>query len=104
MSSGKLFAEQAAALQLGNDEAHEVLIGAGDMSGGEHEAIAGRRGEPLFERIGHFLRAADDRVMHAPASADLDELTHCWIFLAGRAQHAVADALQAGHFLQFLRR
>src|ERR1700683_841702 len=101
--SGEVCAEQTTALQLGNDEAHEALIRAGDMGGEKHEAITGGRGEPSLERIGHFVRAADDRVMHAPASADLDEIANRWIFLSRSAQHAVADALQARHFLQFLR-
>ena len=80
--AGERLAEQAAALQLGDDEAHEGFIGARDMGGGEDKAVAGRRGEPLLELVGHLLRAADDGVVHAPASADLDEVAHCGIFLA----------------------
>src|SRR5262249_55173825 len=39
----ELAAKQAAALQLRHDMTHEVLVGAGNMCSGEHEAVAGGR-------------------------------------------------------------
>src|SRR2546423_6134266 len=45
--AGVPVAEQAAPLQLGHDEPHDVLVRAGHMSGGGHEAVAPVPLEPL---------------------------------------------------------
>src|SRR5579883_1863779 len=69
-----LLAEQAPALQFRHDEADKILVGARHVRGGNHKAVAGALREPLFELIRHFLRAADDRVMHAAAPAEMDKV------------------------------
>src|SRR5262245_14706721 len=51
--------EQAAPLQLGHHEAHEVLIGARDVSSGEHKAIACVGREPLLQPVRDLVRGAD---------------------------------------------
>src|SRR5262249_48647310 len=40
-SAGEILPEQAPALQFRHHEAHEVLVGAGNVSSGDDEAVAG---------------------------------------------------------------
>src|SRR5262249_26026182 len=75
-------AKHAAALQLRHHEPHETLKSAGHVRRGNDEAVAGALDEPLLEPVRDFARAADDRIVHAAAPADLDEVAHGRIFLA----------------------
>src|SRR5215470_14654621 len=93
-----LLAEQATTLQFRHDEAHEVLVSARDVRGGNDKSVASGRVKPLFELVCNLLRAADDRVMHPPAATEMDKLAHGRILLSARLHDAVADRLQAGHF------
>src|SRR5262249_29903495 len=52
--------EQAAALQLGDDQPHDVLVGAGHVGGGDDEAVAGVAGEPLLHLVGDLPAGADE--------------------------------------------
>ena len=52
-----VLAEQAAALEFRHDEAHEVLVGAGNVGRGNDETVAGALDEPLLEPIGNLLGA-----------------------------------------------
>src|SRR5271165_5416097 len=93
-----LAAEQVTALQLRHDETDEVLVGSWNVGRGDDEAVAGALEEPLLEPVRHFLRAADDRVMHAAAAAEMDEIAHRRILFSAGAHDAVADALETGDF------
>src|SRR5262245_27542042 len=53
-------AEQAPALELGDHEADDVLVGAGHVGGGDHEAVAGVAVEPLLHLVGHLGPGADE--------------------------------------------
>src|SRR5690606_4390937 len=52
--------EQLAALELGHDRAHDVLVGAGDVGGGDDEAVAGVALEPLLHLVGDLAGGADE--------------------------------------------
>src|SRR5262245_37012577 len=93
-------AEQAAALQLRYNEADEVLVGSWNVRGGNHKAVAGALDKPLFEPVRNLLRAANDRIMHATAAAEMDKVAHGRILVPARLHDAIADRLQAGHFSQ----
>jgi len=64
----------------------------------DSRAMSFRRGNPFFQAVSDLLRSADDRIVHAATSADLNELAHRRIFL--HAEHAVANALKSRHFLK----
>src|SRR5262249_32768819 len=88
---------QTAALQFGNNETAELLIGPGNMRGGDHEAVAGAIDEPFFHSVSDILRAADKArviVERAPAG-DVDEVARRGQPVAKLALHSVAHALHA---------
>src|SRR4029453_16015802 len=58
--AGVLGAEQAAALELGDDHAHDVLVGAGHVGGGDGEAVAGVALEPLLHLVHHLAGRAPE--------------------------------------------
>src|SRR5262249_57851693 len=90
------------ALELGHDEANEVLVGSGNVGRGYDEAIASALDQPLLEFITNLFRPADDRIMHSAAAAEVDEVAHRRIFVAARAHDAVADRLEAGDYRHLL--
>src|SRR6266849_10679918 len=98
--AGILLAEQAAALEFRHDEANEVFVSSRNVRRGNNKAVAGALDKPLFAPVCNLLRAADDRVMHATAAAEMDEVAHCRILLPARLHDAIADRLQPGHFRQ----
>src|SRR3954453_5717757 len=53
-------AEDAAALQLGDDETRHVLVRAGHVGGGDDEAVARVTVEPLLHLVGNRRRGADE--------------------------------------------
>jgi hypothetical protein len=57
--AGVCRAEQAASLQLGHHECHEVVEVAGKQRRGENEAVAGLGLEPGLAMIGDLCRWAD---------------------------------------------
>src|SRR5437763_1273211 len=69
--AGIILAVQTAALQLRHDEADEILVSAGHMGCRQHEAVASALDEPWLELVGDLLGAADDRLVHPAAAADL---------------------------------
>ena len=54
-------AKDPAALELGHDEADDVLVGAGRMGRGDHEAVARAAVEPRLHLIGDVGACADER-------------------------------------------
>src|SRR5262245_19259557 len=92
-----LLAEQPAALKLRHDETHEVLVSAGNVGSGNHEAVARALDHPLFELVRHLLRAADDRIVNPAAAAEVKKLAHRRVSIPAGAHHAVADGLKTGH-------
>src|SRR5215831_17199537 len=88
--------EQAAALELGYDEANEVLVGSGNVSRGNDEPVASALDQPLLELITNLFRTTDDRIMHLAATAEVNEVAHRRIFVAARTHDAVADRLEPG--------
>src|SRR5262245_9730024 len=92
-----LLAEPPAPLELRHDEAHEVLVSAGNVSCGNHEAVARALDHPAFELVRDLLRAADDRIVNPATAAEVKKLAHRRVSLPAGAHHAVADGLKAGH-------
>src|SRR5262249_3410494 len=91
--TGILPVEQAAPLQLGHYEAHEVLIGAGDVGGSEHKAIAGLGCEPLLQPFRDLVwRAGEDRqFLQCATRAVLDKIARGRMALTTEADDAVQD-------------
>ncbi len=58
--AGVAVAEHPAALELGNDQPDDVLVGAGRVGGGHGEAVARLGLDPLLHLVGHLGSGADE--------------------------------------------
>src|SRR5262249_4799109 len=89
--------EQAASLQLGYHQAHEVLIGTRDVGGSEHKAIACLSREPLLEPVCDLVRGTDEewQFVQRATSTVSDKITRSRIALAAEADDAVVDGPRA---------
>src|SRR6202022_1086028 len=94
-------AEEAAALQFGDDPVDEVVEAARDMGEHDVEPVAGGALEPLLHLVGDHRRGTNQREA-AIAAGDLGELTDRQIVAAGAFDDALAAAL-AGVALRDLR-
>src|ERR1700722_2964641 len=79
--------EQAAALQLRNEQIDDVLDPARYRQRQDVEAVGRAAAEPLFERVGDFGRGADDDAVAALAVDALVELADGQVFAARQIDH-----------------
>src|SRR5436305_14484037 len=85
-------AEEAAALQFGDDAVDEIVEAARDPWEHDVEAVAGGAVEPFLHLVGDRLRRADHREA-AVAAGDLGQLADCQIVAPGALDDPLAAAL-----------
>src|SRR6266446_3718457 len=95
-------AEDAAALQFGDDPVDEIVEAAGNVREHDVEAVAGVAQEPLLHLVGDRLGGADQGEA-AIAAGDLGQLAHRQIVAPGAFDDPLAAAL-AGVALGDLRK
>src|ERR1700730_8589884 len=88
-------AEEAAALQFGDDPVDEVVEAARDMGEHDVEPVAGVAAEPFLHLVGDHRRGTNQREA-AIAAGDLGELTDRQIVAAGAVEYAPAAPFFGG--------
>src|SRR5262245_2166356 len=88
--------EESAALELGYDEAREILVGARHVGGRTDEAVRGSAREPLLEPVRHLGGTPHEarHLAERAATAVLDEVAHGRVRLAAQADDAVPRGLE----------
>ena len=72
------------------------------MRRGDDKSVAYAGGEPFLQPVGHFLGAADERLVGAGTVTVFHELPRCRVLDAGRCQHPVPHRLGAGDVVQLV--
>ena len=102
--AGVILVKQPAALQFRHDVADEIRIRAWHIGRRDDKAVAAAADEHLFQFVGDLLRPADDRVRGLAAAGEGDKIARAGVGLARGLEHAVADAEDALHALEFFSR
>src|SRR5262245_21906001 len=95
--------EQPPSLQLGHDEAHEVLEGAGKICRHDDEAISHPAREPLLELVSDPPGRAGDHPVAAGSGGDIVEIAQRHLLAAGHLQQSPRKGLAALGLLRKLR-